>query len=167
MKGGSERHPNRTTMTDCPCGSGRAYDDCCGPLIAGAPAPTPEALMRSRYTAYVRREFDHIERTQVPGDFDRAEAEKAADAVEWLGLDVRKTVIDGDTGTVEFAARFRHTGREALHHELSRFRLEDGGWLYVDGDLNPKQPPRRVEKIGRNDPCPCGSGKKHKKCCGA
>jgi len=26
--------------------------------------------------------------------------------------------------------------------------------------------PRTVEKIGRNDPCPCGSGKKYKKCCG-
>jgi preprotein translocase subunit SecA len=26
---------------------------------------------------------------------------------------------------------------------------------------------RTEEKVGRNDPCPCGSGKKYKKCCGA
>ncbi|HJZ13258.1 MAG TPA: SEC-C metal-binding domain-containing protein [Acidobacteriota bacterium] len=26
---------------------------------------------------------------------------------------------------------------------------------------------RNGEKVGRNDPCPCGSGKKYKKCCGA
>ncbi|MCL5056622.1 MAG: preprotein translocase subunit SecA [Actinobacteria bacterium] len=29
-----------------------------------------------------------------------------------------------------------------------------------------KQPVRREAKVGRNDPCPCGSGKKYKKCCG-
>ncbi len=30
----------------------------------------------------------------------------------------------------------------------------------------PKKPVRKENKVGRNDPCPCGSGKKYKKCCG-
>jgi SEC-C motif-containing protein len=55
-----------------------------------------------------------------------------------------------------------------VHHEKSRFvRGEDNRWLCADSEMNPKGPQRRVEKIGRNDPCPCGSGKKYKKCCGA
>jgi hypothetical protein len=46
---------------------------------------------------------------------------------------------------------------------LSLQRIGQGGLdSYYD-----KQDPVRVEKIGRNDPCPCGSGKKYKKCCGA
>ena len=154
----------------CPCGSGREHDDCCGPIIAGTPAATPEALMRSRYTAYVRGELDHLERTNAPeirADFNRAEAERNVAEVEWLGLDVRRAEAAEDTGTVEFAIRFRRDGQELVHRERSRFRRDDGVWYYVDGDVNPKDPPRRVEKIGRNDPCPCGSGKKHKKCCGA
>lgn len=154
----------------CPCGSGLTYDDCCGPIIAGAPAPTAEALMRSRYTAYVLGALDHVERTHAPeirADFNRAEAERNVAEVEWLSLDVQRAEEDGNAGTVEFTIRFRRDGQELRHHELSRFRREDGQWFYVDGDVNPKQPPRRVVKVGRNDPCPCGSGKKHKKCCGA
>jgi len=34
------------------------------------------------------------------------------------------------------------------------------------GDGSAKQQPKKVQKVGRNDPCPCGSGKKYKKCCG-
>ncbi|MEK9660196.1 MAG: YchJ family metal-binding protein [Alphaproteobacteria bacterium] len=53
-----------------------------------------------------------------------------------------------------------------MHHERSHFRRENGQWLYVDGEFNPKGQPLRVVKVGRNDPCPCGSGQKYKKCCG-
>jgi preprotein translocase subunit SecA len=35
-----------------------------------------------------------------------------------------------------------------------------------DGDGKPATVRRSVKKVGRNDPCPCGSGKKYKKCCG-
>src|SRR3546814_19877626 len=77
-------------MQDCPCGSGASLAVCCGPVIAGNPAPTAEALMRSRSTAYALRDLDHIERTQAAGrdDFDRAAAETAARAVEWTGLEI-------------------------------------------------------------------------------
>ena len=161
-------------MTDpCPCGSGAALDACCGPIIAGAPAPTPEALMRSRYSAFVQGKLDHIERTHAPearDGFDRADMQKMADTVSWQSLSILGTTGGGageDTGTVEFVARYRQDGAEQMHHEKSHFRRVQGNWAYVDGEFNPKAPPRRVEKVGRNDPCPCGSGRKYKKCCGA
>jgi uncharacterized protein YecA (UPF0149 family) len=37
----------------------------------------------------------------------------------------------------------------------------------VDDSRNTHHTERRVEKVGRNDPCPCGSGRKYKKCCGS
>lgn len=170
---GGDEQEKVTDMDRCPCGSGRGFEDCCGPILGGAPAPTAEALMRSRYTAYVRDQVDHIERTHASSaneDFDRAATEELAHSVDWLGLDILST-SDGlesdETGTVEFAVRYRQNREMTVHHELSYFGREDGRWVYVDGTINPKGPPRRVEKVGRNDPCPCGSGKKYKKCCGA
>ena len=54
-------------MLPCPCGSGALFHDCCGPIVAGeSPAPTAEALMRSRYTAFTMGERAHIERTYAP-----------------------------------------------------------------------------------------------------
>jgi SEC-C motif-containing protein len=161
-------------MTDpCPCSSGAALADCCGPILDGAPAPTPEALMRSRYSAFVLDRLDHVDRTHAPearDGFDRAEAENMARNMQWVGLKIAATEGGGpkdDTGTVEFIARYRQDGTEQMHHEKSYFRRVQGQWAYVDGEFNPKAPPRRVEKVGRNDPCPCGAGKKYKKCHGA
>lgn len=160
-------------MTLCPCGSGRAFEHCCGPILAGAPAPTAEALMRSRYTAFVRRRFDHLDAThavEAKADFDRGSAEAVADAVQWKRLEVRATEgggPDDQTGTVEFVAHFRRDGQDLAHHEKAAFRREEERWAYVDGEFNPRPAPRHVAKMGRNDPCPCGSGKKFKKCCGA
>ncbi len=159
-------------MTQCPCGSGADFDRCCGPIIAGAPAPSPEALMRSRFTAFTRGDIDHIENThakEIREDFNRSTAESTAMSVKWVGLeilDAPECAPTDETGVVEFAARFKQDGELLVHHERSTFRREDGRWVYVDGDINPKSKPRRVEKVGRNEPCPCGSGKKYKKCCG-
>lgn len=126
--------------------------------------------MRSRYSAFVLGKLDHIDRTHAPeirADFNRAEAERTVAEVEWLGLDIRQASEDGDSGSVEFGIRFRRDGQDLVQHEVSSFRRVDGEWLYEGGQVSPKAPPRQVVKIGRNDPCPCGSGKKHKKCCGA
>jgi SEC-C motif-containing protein len=160
-------------MDTCPCGSGVAFDACCGPLIAGAPAPTAEALMRARYTAYSRGDIDYLMATLTPearADFDPVEAQGVADESVWTGLEVR-AVTDGgagdDTGTVEYVARLKYRGRARIHHERATFRREDGQWRCSGGEVNPKQPPVRVVSIGRNEPCLCGSGKKYKKCCGA
>ena len=50
--------------------------------------------------------------------------------------------------------------------EIKRERVAKGMTESVGGDGTVKKQPRRVQKIGRNDPCPCGSGKKYKNCCG-
>lgn len=157
-------------MSICPCGSGRELSGCCGPILGGAPAPTAEALMRSRYTAFVVGNIDHIDRTHVPeirDDFNRAEAERAADEMEWLGLEVRHASEEGDTGTVEFLVRMRRGDQDLAQYEVSSFRRIGGHWFYAGGKTSPNVPPRRVVKIARNEPCPCGSGKKYKKCCSA
>jgi SEC-C motif-containing protein len=156
--------------TPCPCQSGLSFDLCCGPLLAGGPAPTALALMRSRYTAYARGDGVHLLRSLAPehrAGFDPVEMQAGAAQTEWLGLEIVDTVDGGptdDTGIVEFVARFRQQGRIAALRERSRFRRDGGsGWVYVDGDVT--MPP--AKKPGRNDPCPCGSGKKFKACHGA
>lgn len=160
-------------MTHCPCGSDLAFDDCCGAIIAGAPASSPEAVMRARFSAYVRGNIDFIESTHaraVRDTFNRSAAKSMATSVEWIGLEIIETAggrAEDNRGTVEFAARFRKDDEVQVHHERANFCREDGRWVYVDGKMNPHGEPRRVDKIGRNDPCPCGSGKKYKKCCGA
>jgi len=160
-------------MTLCTCGSGQAFDACCGPIIEGAPPATAEALLRSRYTAFATGNTAYLIETLAPemrDEFDQIEAESTAAGAEWQKLDVRTVIgggVDDDTGTIEFVADFRLRGEPRIHHELSQFRREEGRWLCAGGQMNPKQPPRQVDKVGRNDPCPCGSGKKYKKCCGA
>lgn len=157
-------------MSSCPCGSGRGIETCCGPLIDGAAAPTPEALMRSRYTAFTLGNVQYLEDTLAPEareDYDRAETETWVKESKWQGLEVRGSQEEGDEGEVEFVAKYSFRGKHFAHHEAGRFRKNEGRWVYVDGVMNPRPQQRVVAKVGRNDPCPCGSGKKYKKCCGA
>ena len=162
-------------MPPCHCGSGEPFEKCCGPVINGAqPAATAEALMRSRYSAYVEHAIDYLGETLHPkhrSDWDREATRRWSAGAVWHGLDILDTEAGqpGDTeGIVEFVARFDEDGVHRRHHERSRFRYEHGRWFYVDGDV-PKPITQRHEgpKPGRNDPCPCGSGRKYKKCCGA
>ena len=156
-------------MALCPCGSKLEFEACCAPIIAGSPALTAEALMRSRYTAFVQHQLDHVERTHAPeirDDFNRAEAERLAEECDWRSLEIRRATETGDTAEIEFAIRFRRDQQEMVQAELATFRREKGQWLYVKGEFNPQITQRQVSKVGRNDPCPCGSGKKAKKCCG-
>ncbi len=161
-------------MNDCHCGSGRAFDACCGPILSGEKqAPTAEALMRARYSAYVRDDVDFLGDSLHPDhrrDWDREATRQWAEQSSWLGLEIRGTEAGGegdDEGRVEFLARFEEGGTPRLHHETSLFRRQAGRWYYVSGDLPKPQTLRHAEpKVGRNDPCPCGSGKKFKKCCG-
>lgn len=155
-------------MNTCSCGSKKDFEGCCGPIISTGIASSPETLMRSRYTAFVLGKIDHLERTNAPEirpDFNRAEAERTYAEVEWFGLTVHRASENENTGKVEFSIRFRRNGRELTQYEISSFRREGGYWFYVGGQVSAKPPPKQVTKIGRNDPCPCGSGKKYKKCC--
>jgi len=122
------------TSTPCPCGSGRAGDACCGPLLAGiATAATAEALMRSRYCAYVHGAHDYLLASWHPST--RPATLELDEAVRWLGLSVKRHEQDeADAAVVEFVARYRIGGGSAVRlHEVSRFVREGGRWYYVDG----------------------------------
>lgn len=129
--------------------------------------------MRSRYSAHVKGNYQYVADTHAPeaaADYNISAAQAQSKNTEWTGLEITETTDGGpddDTGTVTFTARFTEKGELHAHREKSDFRRVDGAWLYVDGQINPGIEPRRVDKVGRNDPCPCGSGKKFKKCCGA
>jgi SEC-C motif-containing protein len=122
-----------STTPACPCGSGAACADCCARWHAGAAAPSAEALMRSRYSAFVLGRTDYLLATWHPAT--RPSSLELDRAVKWLGLDVRASRTDGDQATVEFIARSKLGGRATRLHEASRFVLELGRWYYVDGDL--------------------------------
>lgn len=143
----------------CPCGSGKPYGECCAPLHRGErSAATAEALMRSRYSAYVLKDGDYLRATWHPSTRP-ALLELEGDTTRWLGLRILATAQGGEgdeSGSVEFAADY--AGGQL--HERSRFVRERGQWRYLDGELLPPV------KVGRNEPCPCGSGRKFKRCCG-
>jgi SEC-C motif-containing protein len=160
-------------MKQCPCGSGRVYAECCGPYISGmAKAPTAEALMRSRYTAYTEHAVDYIISTCVrhgKDDIDPKSTREWSEQSTWLGLAIIATEKGGpaDTeGIVEFDARYERNGLKETHHERATFKKQNGEWLYEDGHVVPRTVVRTSPKTGRNEPCPCGSGKKYKHCCG-
>jgi SEC-C motif-containing protein len=118
----------------CPCGSGAAYAACCGRWHAGTPAPTAEALMRSRYSAYVLQNAEYLLASWHPSTWPASLHFEPG--LKWLGLDVRRHQTDGDRATVEFVARSKLGGRAHRLHEASRFVREAGRWYYVDGDVN-------------------------------
>lgn len=156
----------------CPCGTSKTYGDCCGPYLEGKKsAPTAEALMRTRYTAFATGNMDYIFNTHhesTRAELDMDSVKSWALNSEWLGLEIRETQKgeEKDTeGQVEFKCRFNFNDKEQTHHELSTFRKDSGKWFFVDGVLRNNTLRRSEPKVGRNDPCPCGSGKKAKKCC--
>jgi len=167
-------------MSLCPCRlldeNKPSYEECCGRFLETQKKPsTAEELMRARYTAYVKEKIPFVAKTQiaVSGDeFDQDEALKWARSSDWLGLKIIQTQKgkEGDkTGIVEFQAFYKDkaTQKELAHHETSLFDYQDQ-WLFKEGHIHAGQPMKRLSpKLGRNDPCGCGSGKKFKKCCGA
>lgn len=168
--------PSQANSTDlCPCCSGIPFNQCCGALLNGEQlASTAEALMRSRYTAYVLKQIDYLTESLHPDyrqDHDQLAAKRWAEQAEWLGLEV-KEIIGGreqdQTGTVEFIANYRERGQIRHYHEIGHFCREQERWYYVEGQLPKNKTQRREQqKVGRNALCPCGSGKKYKKCCGS
>ncbi|MCZ0990029.1 YchJ family protein [Streptomyces diastatochromogenes] len=121
-----------TTRT-CPCGRPESYDACCGRFHSGpAAAPTAEALMRSRYSAFVKGDAGYLLRTWHPRT--RPERLDLDPGMKWTGLEILGST-DGSafhtTGTVTFRASYR----DGSLHERSRFERVDGAWVYVDGDF--------------------------------
>lgn len=159
---------------ECPCGSGKNYKDCCEPVIKGTvKAETAEALMRARYSAYVKTEIDFIAqscyRKEGEEDIDMAETKRWSEKSTWLGLKiygVKAGLKADEEGVVEFSAYYILDGMKDEHHETANFKKINGSWFYVEGNVAATTIVRAQPKVGRNEPCPCGSGKKYKHCCG-
>jgi len=148
----------------CPCGSALEYSLCCQRYLSGEQvAPDPSHLMRSRYTAFVIKNADYLIKTWHPScdaaDF-RQEIEAGFANTVWLGLTVFDAAPgrDANEGYVSFVARFSEQNKPGAIIERSRFLKDSVQWYYIDGTR---------PQFGRNDPCPCRSGKKFKKCCGS
>lgn len=159
-------------MSECPCGSQASYQSCCEVYhLTKKSVPTAEALMRARYSAYAKGNVDFIESSYHPekrSDFDRKETERWAKSSKWHGLNILKVEQGSATdreGVVEFVADYDVDGDEYHHHERALFKKENGEWYFFDGKILNDPITRSTPKVGRNDPCPCGSGKKYKKCC--
>jgi len=154
---------SKVEKNTCFCGSGLPEAACCGPIIEGSrPAVSAEALMRSRYTAYVKGDTDYLLKSWHP-KHRPAELKLEVNRICWTGLEILQIQAgqNGDVqGMVEFIARYEQEGLAGQVRECSRFLFEQGQWLYLNGDLKSSQ------KAGRNSPCSCGSGKKYKRCCG-
>lgn len=159
-------------MGKCSCGSLKSYEECCERFISGKATPeTAEELMKSRYTAYTIHDIDYIMNTHEPSRLNEISREILADwsnSSKWISLEIVKTEngeMNDKEGIVEFIAKYEIHGAVHSHHEKSRFVKLENKWYYSEAlplDLTIKN----ESKIGRNDVCPCGSGKKYKKCCG-
>ncbi|MDY3060584.1 MAG: YchJ family metal-binding protein [Fusobacterium sp.] len=132
---------------------------------------TAEELMRARYHAYETCDMEFIKESHDPDNtegIDWAECEKWARESQWLGLEIISTTKGGEDdkdGIVEFKATYIENGKTIVHHERSYFVKKNGVWFYQKW-LPITSTRINENRVGRNDPCPCGSGKKYKKCCG-
>ncbi len=157
----------------CPCTSEKDYSQCCQPFLEGTEAQTAEQLMRARYTAYTQVNMDFIKETHDPSTRKKTNMEdnKAwAEQTHWTRLEILQTekgAPEDNWGKIEFKAHFKNEGEEGVHHEVSQFNRKNGRWYFTDGKAPESfQIINDGPKVGRNDPCVCGSGKKYKKCCG-
>lgn len=132
-------------FSPCPCGSGKHYYQCCGPLHKGEQATDALTLMRSRYSAYATGNVDYIMATTHPenvnftmdADTWRKDIEGFTQGTTFDGLTVLGSSNDGDEATVTFRAHLSQNGLDCSFSEKSRFQQVDGRWLYVDGKISP------------------------------
>jgi SEC-C motif domain protein len=123
----------KSSTSDCPCGSGKPFAECCEPFLRGnAVPPTAEALMRSRYTAYVLVDEPYLLGTWHPSTRPVMLNLSTDDQPQWIGLEVKRHEVEDETHMrVEFVARYRVNGRAHELVEVSRFVREEGRWLYL------------------------------------
>ena len=160
-------------LQSCPCGSGLDYAACCEPFIMGSEKPaTAEALMRSRYSAYVKHAIEYIMDSCIskgPRDIDYKATKNWSEKSSWKGLKIHSVEKGGPAdsdGIVEFEAVYEIDGLRDIHRERANFIKINDEWKYENGTVAPVTIVRSEPKVGRNEPCPCGSGKKYKHCHG-
>lgn len=93
--------------------------------------------MRARYSAYVMRDPAFLYRSWSRATRPPKRELATGQPTEWLGLEILRIEQGGeqdDCGLVEFVARYRNGAGEESLHETSRFRRENGRWVYVDGE---------------------------------
>ncbi len=153
----------------CICKSGITYGECCGLYLSGNQhALTAEALVRSRFTAFAFHNEAYILKTWDPKN--RPPRVKFPEkGVEWTQLEIldkKKGESKDAKGVVEFKAYYQLNNEDYSVNEISRFRQEQGRWYYLDGAVKSIAKVGQQINAGKNAPCPCGSGKKFKRCCG-
>ncbi len=152
----------------CPCGSKVTFSECCLPLINGdCIANTAEQLMRSRYSAYASRKYQYIVDTYAYAQQQKINVDdikESANEQKWVKLVIHRTQESAMPAEVEFSAYYLIDDNLYELRENSKFVKEAGMYRYVDGEIMVSD---KVKSIKRNDSCPCDSGKKFKKCCGA
>ena len=158
-----------TYTSKCPCNPAVLYKDCCEVVLTNPEkAVTAEMLMRSRYSAYVTGDIAYLLRTWHPST--RPSTIDLNSNPDWCGLRIFRTEKgqeNDNEGIVEFEAIALSPDNIISLHEVSRFVKENNRWMYLSGKIikTAQSGEYKIEKTGRNDPCPCGSGKKFKKCC--
>lgn len=151
-------NPSFANLQVCPCSSGLGYDKCCQPYHLGEAAATPEVLMRTRYSAFALKLPEYLLQTWHPST--RPSELTLHDSPNWKALNIFSFSQEGDLGKVHFRAFYQGHHDWYFLEEYSDFIWEAGRWYYVSGTTEEGQ-----LKLGRNDQCPCGSGKKVKVCC--
>lgn len=144
--------------TTCPCGSNVIYSDCCKPLHQGQTAASAETLMRSRFSAFALQLDGYLLSSWHPET--RPEQISLEPNTQWKRLEIISASNDAQQGSVHFKAYYQELNQWHLLEETSKFLFENNHWFYHSGNYQPQ-----LLKPNRNDECPCGSGKKFKKCC--
>ena len=156
-----------TTNKNCFCGKTSVFERCCQPIITGkVAAQNAEELMRSRFSAYVIKDYAYIlltYTTEQRGKLTVSELANSAKGTQWLSLQVLSHHSEADTAQVEFKAYYQIDQDYYVMHELSDFVRVQKKWLYSTGLI---QNDSGEFSPQRNSQCLCGSGKKFKKCCG-
>ena len=156
------------TNKNCLCGRDETYSLCCQPYHDGLKNPaTAENLMRSRFTAYVMQNEPYLLNTWVvskrPKNIDFSQDDSMWTKLEVIQL--KKGQKNDKKGIVEFKAYYEQDGEESVMNEISQFQKIDGRWLYLNGRVKSIGKVSQQKLQGKNAACPCGSGKKFKRCC--
>jgi SEC-C motif-containing protein len=170
MSAPTKPRPVVTSATPCPCGSGKPFGQCCEPIIRQQRvAANAEEVMRSRFTAHVLGDYAHLHRTDLETAKQPYEpVQEEEGAVTWTRLEIHahEPGPKPELAFVDFTAYFKDGDAERALDEKSEFQKVDGVWYYTRAVRTGPRPIKAPPKVGRNDPCPCGSGKKYKHCCG-
>ncbi len=163
-----------TASQTCPCTSGKKFGECCSPVLEGRQAArTAEELLRARYSSFVVGNIDFIlssHHSETRSEVDRGEIEEWSRKSTWKGLEILQKEAgeaSDPSAVIVFHAKYATDGEDQNHYERAVFEKENGEWKFHDAQPLRTGPYQREEpKVGRNDPCTCGSGKKYKKCHG-